>query len=92
MAAMSVRLAAVVALAAVACTAPKSKVCRAVCGRESECVASHSTGESTFDEGECIAACAALERDTSTQVLVTRHAECVAKAATCPQVLDCSLK
>ena len=82
-------LAAVVALTAVACTAPKSKVCRTVCGRESSCIESRSSDESTFDEGECVAACAALERDAETKGLVTSHAACVAKAATCPEVLDC---
>ena len=86
---MSVRLAAALALATVACTAPKSAVCRKVCGRESACIESHSSGESTFDEGECIAACAALERDTQTLGIVTSHAECVARAATCPAVLEC---
>lgn len=82
-------VAAAVALTAVACTAPKSKVCRTVCGRESGCIESHSSDESTFDEGECVAACAALERDSETQGLVISHAACVAKATTCPEVLDC---
>lgn len=83
-------LAAAVALAAVACTAPKSKVCRSVCSRESGCIESRPSDESTFDEGECIAACAALERDPATKGLVTGHAACVAKATTCPEVLTCS--
>ena len=81
--------AALFALVTAACTAPKSKVCRSVCGREAECIESRNTDDSTFDEGECIAACAALERDPETRGFVTSHAECVAKAATCPEVLEC---
>ncbi|HVV81653.1 MAG TPA: hypothetical protein VHE35_01195 [Kofleriaceae bacterium] len=76
------------ALAASACTASKSKVCRTVCARESRCIA-HSSDDSTFDEGECVAACAALERDSEMKPLVTAHAACVAKATTCPAVLEC---
>jgi hypothetical protein len=78
------------ALLAVACTAPKSEVCRKVCGRESECVESRSSDEVSFDEGECVAACAALERDTQLRGIVTSHAACVAKATTCLEVLSCS--
>ena len=81
--------AALFALVTAACTAPKSKVCRSVCGRESECIESRNADDSTFDEGECIAACAAHERDPETRGFVTSHAECVAKAATCPEVLEC---
>jgi hypothetical protein len=72
-----------------ACTAPKSEVCRRVCGRESECIESTPTGESSFDESECITACAALERDADGRGWVAIHAACVDKAATCPQVLEC---
>ena len=72
-----------------ACTAPKSEVCRRVCGRESECIESSPAGESSFDESECVAACAALERDADGRGWVARHAACVAKAATCPEVLEC---
>lgn len=82
-------LAAVLALVAAACTAPKSKDCRTVCARESECIESRNTDDSTFDEGECIAACAALERDPETKGFVTSHVECVKRAATCPEVLEC---
>jgi hypothetical protein len=93
--AMSSRLALVglaAALAAVvaACTASKSAVCRKVCGRESECIGASPSGEPSFDEGECIAACAALERDEDTRGLVVSHASCVEKASSCPQVLECS--
>ena len=61
-----VRLALVSALAAlalVACTSPKSKACRAICAREAECNGAKPSEASSFDEGECIAACAALEVD-----------------------------
>lgn len=72
-----------------ACTAPKSKICRETCTREADCHESSSSEDSTFDEGECIAACAALERDQETRGLVTVHAECVGKAASCREVLEC---
>jgi hypothetical protein len=74
------------ALVAVACTAPKSEVCRRVCGRESECVESRSSDEASFDEAECVAACAALERDPSTRGIVTAHDQCVAAATSCAEI------
>jgi len=77
-------------LLAAACTAPKSKVCRDTCAREASCIESASQTESSFDEGECVAACAALERDPEARILVTRHAECVAAAGkSCEQILEC---
>lgn len=72
-----------------ACTAPKSKICRETCTREADCHESSSSEDSTFDEGECIAACAALERDQETRGLVTVHSECVGKAESCREVLEC---
>ncbi len=72
-----------------ACTAPKSKICRETCTREADCHESRSSDDSTFDEGECIAACAALERDAEARVLVTQHADCVGKAENCQAVLEC---
>ncbi|MBE7449501.1 MAG: hypothetical protein HS111_11575 [Kofleriaceae bacterium] len=83
------RLLVPLALLVAACTAPKSKVCRETCTREADCHESSSEEDSTFDEGECIAACAALERDDQTRGLVTRHAECVARAQSCREVLEC---
>ena len=77
------------ALALAACTAPKSEMCRKVCAREAECIGDSVATESSFDEGECIAACAALERDLDTQAVVAGHKACVDKAETCSQVLDC---
>ena len=74
-----------------ACTAPKSKVCRDTCAREAECRGNEirKDEESTFDEGECVAACAALEGDTLTKPLVTEHARCVKEARDCAAVLEC---
>lgn len=81
---------ALVLLALAACTAPKSKVCRDTCTREAECHESGTAEDKTFDEGECIAACAALERDPETRGLVTVHAECVDRAGRdCEAVLEC---
>lgn len=82
-------LAASCALVAVACTAPKSEVCRKVCARESECVETKSPDEAAFDESECVAACAALEHDPGFKKLVDDHAACVASKKTCPEVLSC---
>jgi hypothetical protein len=72
------------------CTAETTKRCRDVCARQDDCEAKASP-ESNFDEGECVAACAALERDPDpgTVALVERHAECVGQATTCAAVLAC---
>ena len=70
------------------CTAETTKRCRDVCARQDDCEGK-ATPESNFDEGECVAACAALERDRDTVALVERHAECVAQASTCAAVLAC---
>jgi hypothetical protein len=78
-----------------ACTAETSKRCRRVCARQSECesVAATEGSDNAFDEGNCVAACAALERDAVTAGLVTSHVECVDKAgsgsAACPAVVEC---
>ncbi len=84
----------VLALVASACTAPTSKQCREVCARQNECEAVALTeaagaAETGFDASECVAACAALERDQTTVALVAAHVECVRKAQTCPDVLAC---
>jgi hypothetical protein len=76
------------ALAAAACTAETSKECREVCARQDECE-DKAGPESHFDEGECVAACAALQRDRETEGLVQRHVDCVAQAKTCEAVLAC---
>ena len=79
-----------------ACTAETSKQCRRVCARQGECesiAAAEGGSDTAFDEGECVAACASLERDPSTSGLVVSHVECVDKAgsgsAACPAVLEC---
>jgi hypothetical protein len=70
------------------CTAETSKRCRDVCARQDDCEDKANT-DTNFDEGECVAACAALERDRDTVGLVERHAECVAQSPTCAAVLAC---
>ena len=78
-----------------ACTAETSKQCRRVCARQGECesIAAVEGSDTAFDEGECVAACAALERDPSTAGLVKSHVECVNAAgsgsAACPAILEC---
>jgi hypothetical protein len=80
---------AVLALALAACTEPRSASCREVCKREAECV--EETGSKMpFDEKECVAACSALESDTSVNAAkVQRHIDCVHKQQTCAAVLEC---
>jgi hypothetical protein len=80
---------ALVFAALAACTAPKSKICRDTCTREADCRESGPSEDTTFDEGECIAACAALERDPETRALVQNRAQCVKSAASCRAVLEC---
>jgi hypothetical protein len=71
-----------------ACTEPRSKRCQQVCAKEAEC---HDKVESpdNFDEGECLDACAALERDVEAEPSVAHHAECVKIAQTCEAVIAC---
>jgi hypothetical protein len=81
------------AAAAGACTASTSKRCREVCAQEAKCretVELTQPSESGFDEGECVAACAALERDTQTVGIVEAHVACVDHAGSaCAAVLQC---
>jgi len=75
-----------------ACAEPRSARCKELCAREAECVeASGGTpGDSAFDEGDCVAACAALERDVEGRGTVERHADCVTQAGgRCDAVLSC---
>src|SRR5262245_30247855 len=64
-----VRLAALLMTLA-ACAQPRSARCKEICAREAECQqqAEDETPDeqSAFDEGDCVAACAALERDSTT--------------------------
>jgi hypothetical protein len=84
-----------VLLIVAACTAETSKRCRRVCARQSECesVVSAEGSDNAFDEGNCVAACAALERDPVTAGLVTSHVECVdskgSGTAACSAVVLC---
>ena len=72
-----------------ACTEPRSNACREVCKREAECV--EETGSKMpFDEKECVAACSALEQDTTVNAAkVQRHIDCVHKQQSCAAVLEC---
>ena len=45
-----------------ACTQPRNATCKRVCAREYECVTATNSSVS-FDEKECVAACAALADD-----------------------------
>lgn len=76
------------------CTSPKSKTCRAVCARESECNGTKPSEESSFDESECVAACAALENDRNQFISgqVTKRAECLRSTATCNDYQACAGK
>jgi hypothetical protein len=79
---------ALILLMLVACTEPRSKRCTDVCARETACHDQLETHEN-FDEGECLDACAALERDSEAVKQVARHADCVKAADTCEQVVAC---
>jgi hypothetical protein len=81
-------VAVLIVLVLAACTAETSKECRTVCARQDECE-DKAAPESHFDEGECVAACAALQRDRETEGLVQRHVDCVAQARTCEAGLAC---
>ena len=78
----------VVSVGGAACTEPRSKRCQQVCAKEAEC---HDKVEAAdnFDEGECLDACAALERDVEAEPSVAHHAECVKIAQTCEAVIAC---
>lgn len=76
-------------LLAIACTEPRSKECREVCRREAECI--EETGSKmSFEEKECVAACAALEQDSATSgAKVQAHIDCVKTKTSCAAVLEC---
>jgi hypothetical protein len=80
----------VLALAAfvglVACTQPRSARCKQICALEAECV----ERTSTFEEKECVAACAVLEADQQSLARVVSHAECVTRNQNaCQAMLAC---
>lgn len=71
------------------CTEPRSAQCRDVCRREQECI-EETGGKMTFEEKECVAACAMLEHDAADNAAkVRRHADCVHKQQSCSAVLEC---
>ena len=72
-----------------ACTEPRSAQCRAICKREQECIDETGVKMPTYDEKECVAACAALEHDPDNAAKVRRHADCVHKQQACGAVLEC---
>jgi len=80
--------------AAVGCTSPKSKTCRAVCARESECNVTKDSGESSFDESECVAACAALESDRNQFISgqVAKRFQCLRTTTSCGDYQRCAGK
>jgi hypothetical protein len=76
-------------LLAGACTEPRGTACKEVCRREAECI-EETSSKLPFDEKECIAACSALELDTTVNAAkVQRHIDCVNKQQSCPAVLEC---
>lgn len=83
-------LGALLTLLQVGCTQPKSARCHSLCARESECVElAKRENESSFDEKQCVAACASLEAEPKSVHNVTAHEQCVQKAADCNAVLNC---
>jgi hypothetical protein len=70
------------------CTQPRSKECRDICARESDCVTA-AKSEVPFDEKECVAACEVLRADQQNLAKVEQHRECVTKNESCQAVLDC---
>jgi hypothetical protein len=75
-----------------ACAQPRSARCKEICSREAEC--QQRSGEpdeqSAFDEGDCVAACAALERDEKAATLVEAHHNCVELAGEdCAKLAAC---
>lgn len=83
------RYALALGFALAACTEPRSNACRQVCKREANCI--EETGSKMpFDEKECVAACSALEQDTSVNAAkVVRHIACVHGQLSCGGVLEC---
>jgi hypothetical protein len=82
-----------------ACTPERSSRCTDVCGREAACQGDPGVEEKldeqqkealkNFDEGECLDACAALERDPSVADELEAHARCVHDADSCEAVFRC---
>jgi hypothetical protein len=88
------RLGMILAILLSACTSPKSKTCRSICARESECNGARPSEATSFDEGECVAACAALENDRNQFIAgqVSKRAECLRTTASCTDYQACAGK
>ena len=77
-----------------ACAQPRSATCKEICAREAECYQATEDEtpdeQSAYDEGDCVAACAALERDAKTKPNVEAHWACVKNAgADCAKIAAC---
>jgi hypothetical protein len=94
---LSIRLALGLLLLATACSSEgTSNKCKEVCRREASCVdqvadegAEDDEEQNKFDQGECIAACDALNRDEVGKKLVEKHQECAENAKDCAALLEC---
>lgn len=64
------------------CGETESERCRSICQKEADCAESRENPDESYpyDVDECTAACASLERDTTTKHMVDSHAECASKA------------
>lgn len=89
-------LAAAALMMSAACAQPRSARCKEICSREAECQqaaadeAEAPDEQTAFDEGDCVAACAALERDERTKPDVEAHAVCMKNAGTdCTKLAAC---
>ena len=88
------RLLVLILLVTACATERASEQCKEVCKREAQCVEQMNEEkkdgpEQKFDQSECIAACAALERDAEGKKLVEKHVACAASAADCTALLSC---
>ena len=74
------------ALAAQACTQPRSPRCRQVCARQVECrELAGQEAEPVFNETECVAQCTALETDAETRHIVDERVACFTRPDACTQ-------
>jgi len=79
----------ILALFGAGCPEPRSAQCKAVCAREAVCRESPDD-QTAFDEGDCVAACAVLERDKKTAAMVNAYAACVKQAGRdCAKLAAC---
>lgn len=75
-----------------ACAQPRSARCKEICAREAECQqrSDEPDEQSAFDEGDCVAACAALERDDNAVTRVEAHHVCITQAGDdCAKLAAC---